>query len=404
MRTYPCEARHHSPPRVLHVVSSLERGGIEIWLVHLLLHIDRRRFPTDALVLNARRGPLESELRSLGCRVFYCADHRKPWVLQRFMSDVLHRYGPYDIVHSHVHHFGGMVIRVAAKQDVPIRIVHSRNDMRPVEGRVGRLRRMYTRIMRRWIDAYATQLVAISVPAAEDLFGSGWRRDERCSIIYSGRDLSGFARQGDREEIRRSLGLPADALVIGHVGRFHERKNHAMVIDIAAEVFRRESRARLLLIGDGPEEGVVRERADRAGIADRVVYAGARNDVAALLRSAIDVFLFPSRHEGLGVAVVEAQAAGVPCIVAAHLPGEIDVVPALIRRVALHAGPAIWANTVLQMVRGPGVDRKEALQMVLTSDFNIERSAAKIAQLYERERARVRDLVSDRADDARIGH
>lgn len=377
------------PLRILHVVHSVDLGGIEVWLLHLLRHIDRQRFPIDALVLNDRRGPLESELRSLGCRVFYCADPRKPWVLQRFMSDLLRRYGPYDIVHSHVHHFGGMVMRIAAKQGVPIRIIHSRNDTRSVESTPRLSRRVYMAIMRRWIDTYATQRIAISKAAAEDLFGPGWRRDNRCSIVYSGRDLSAFARLGDPGDLRRSLGLPTDALVLGHVGRFHERKNHALIVEVAAEVFRREPSARLLLVGDGDGEDKVRAHVHALGIDDRVVFAGASDQVPQLLRHAMDVFLFPSHHEGLGVAVVEAQAAGLPCVIADHLPSEIDVVPELIHRLPVSQPSADWATVVLQAARQPAIDRNEALRTILASDFNIERSAAKIAEIYTAARAQV---------------
>ncbi len=383
-------------------MTSLDHGGIEIWLLHLLRHIDRERFPTDALVLNERRGPLEGELQSLGCRVFYCADHRRPRVLRRFMSDVLRRHGPYDVVHSHVHHFGGMIMRIAAKEGVPIRIVHSRNDTRSVEGGSRLPRRLYTHLMRRWIDAYATRLIAISAPAAEDLFGVGWRRDNRCSIIYSGRDLSPFAAGGDPGDCRRSLGLPADALVLGHVGRFHARKNHKLVVEVAAEVFRQEPSARLLLVGDGEGEGQVRDHVHGLGIDDRVVFAGASDHVPQLLAT-MDVFLFPSHHEGLGVAVVEAQAVGLPCVIADHLPTEIDVVPELIHRVPTTRPATNWAAVALESVRKPVIDRHEALAAVLASDFNIEHSVGKIAGVYEGERARVRGVTSDHADDAWAG-
>lgn len=376
-------------PRILHVVSSVDRGGIEMWLLHLLQHIDRQRFPMDALVLSDRHGPLEGELHSLGCRVFYCCDHRKPWVLYRFMSDLMRRYGPYDIMHSHVHHFGGAVIRIAARQGVPIRIVHSRNDTRSVEANSRPLRYLYTRIMRRWIDAYATRLIAISASAAEDLFGSGWGQDARCSIIYSGRDLSAFARRADPVDLRRSLGLPADALVLGHVGRFHERKNHALIVEVAAEVFRQEPSARLLLVGDGDGEAKVRASVQALRIDDRVVFAGASDQVPQLLKHAMDVFLFPSHHEGLGVAVVEAQAAGLPCVIADHLPDEIDIVPSLIHRLPLDAAPAVWATAVLQAAREPAIDRSEALRAILATDFNIERSVNAVARVYDLERSRL---------------
>ena len=381
----PERSAPYSPePRILHVIHGLEfDGGIEVWLLHLLRHIDRRSYPTDVLVLNTPGGALEGDFRSLGCRIFYCPE-RNPWSVRRHLARILADHGPYDIVHSHVHHFGGMVLRIAARQGAPIRIVHSRNDTRRAERDAGPLRRVYTRLMRRWIERYATCRVAISVSAAEDLFGLGWR--DSCTIVHSGRDFSSFGRSGQGGQVRQSLGIPQDALVLGHVGKFHRRKNHAMVIDVAAEVVRREPRTRVLLVGHGREQGPTHERARAAGIADRVVFAGARNDVPQLMEHAMDVLVFPSHHEGLGLAVVEAQAAGLPCVIADHLPGEIDVVPRLIRRLPLSAAPAGWASAVLSAASERRIDAAEALAAILATDFNIERSVGKIAQIYDQER------------------
>ena len=186
--------------------------------------------------------------------------------------------------------------------------------------------------------------------------------------------------------------MHADALVLGHVGRFHERKNHALIVEVAAEVFRQEPSARLLLVGDGEEEAKIRTHVQTLGIADRVVFAGGSDQVPQLLKHAMDVFLFPSHHEGLGVAVVEAQAAGLPCVIADHLPEEIDVVPALIHRVPVGAPPPVWAAAVLQATRQPAIDHSEALRTILASDFNIERSVAKVADVYMAARAQVDGL------------
>jgi glycosyltransferase involved in cell wall biosynthesis len=373
-------------PRILHVVHSLDRGGIETWLLHVLRHLDRRRYPTDALVLNHRPSSMESELGSLGCRVFSCPQARKPWVLRRCMTKTLQRHGPYDIVHSHVHHFDGAIVRLAAANGIPVRIAHSRNDTRVVERDAGPFRRIYTWWMKRWIHDFASYKVAISVSAAEDLFGPDWQA-QGCTIVHSGRDLSQFAERGRSAELRHALGLPEDALVLGHVGRFYWRKNHHWVVEVAKLVSRQEPRARLVLVGDGPDEADIRARVEAMGMADRVVFAGGRDDVPRLMTDLMDVFLFPSHHEGLGVAAVEAQAAGLPCVIADHLPAEIDIVPELVQRLPLTVPAETWAAAVLRAAQAPAIDPDAALRAVLNTDFNIERSVGKIAQIYEAARA-----------------
>jgi glycosyltransferase involved in cell wall biosynthesis len=384
--------------RILHVVSSLERGGIEFWLLQLLQTIDRDRYQMDFLVLRDPAGVLAQELRNLGCRIWLCASPRNPWRVRQEFAQALEHCGPYDVVHSHVHHYSGLIVRLAALRGIPIRIAHSHNDTRPVEADASWRRRFYLMAMKQWILRHATHRVAVSRIAAEDLFGPGWREDPQCEIILCGLDFAKFADNADRAELRDALGLPEDALVLGHVGRFHARKNHSFLLKVGAEAMAREPRTRLLLVGDGELMPTIQAQAQQLGIADRVVFTGARGDVAALMRT-MDVFIFPSHHEGLGLVLLEAQATGLPCVLAEGIPEEADVVLSLMHRLPLTAPAADWAGVVLRAAREPLMRQEEALRAILASDFNIERSAARIAELYASEVASVRE--HDRADDAR---
>ena len=169
--------------------------------------------------------------------------------------------------------------------------------------------------MKHWIRRYATWRVGVSLESAEDLFGARWQDDGRTCVIHCGLDLSKFTADEVRGQVRRSVGLPADALVIGHVGRFYPRKNHSFLLDVAAELFALTPHASLLSLGDGPLMPEIQARAKALGIAERIVFAGSRNDVAALMMNAMDVFMLPSYQEGLSIALLEAQAAGLPCVI-----------------------------------------------------------------------------------------
>ena len=141
--------------------------------------------------------------------------------------------------------------------------------------------------------------------AATALFGSGWQEDTRNRIVYCGIDAEAFARRQDTSaEVMRPAGSTRE-LLIGHVGRFAEQKNHAFLLEVAAAVLQREPSARLLLIGDGPLRAQVAERAAQLRIADRVTFAGHRADVAGLLGQ-MDVFVLPSLFEGLPFVGLEA--------------------------------------------------------------------------------------------------
>jgi glycosyltransferase involved in cell wall biosynthesis len=376
----------------LHVVSSLERGGIELWLMDILRRLKPPDYQMDFLVLQRGEGTLAPDARDLGSQVVTCPQPRNPWKIWRCFTETLRRYGPYDVVHCHSHHFSGIIVRLASFCRVPSRIVHSHNDTRGVEASAGFLRRLYLWWMKHWIRRYATQRIGVSRESAEDLFGTGWQEDPHTCVIHCGLDLSKFSANEDREQVRRSVGLPADALVIGHVGRFYPRKNHSFLLDIAAELFSLRPHAWLLSLGDGPLMPEIQARAECLGIADRIVFAGSRSDVPVLMRGAMDVFMLPSHQEGLSIALLEAQAAGLPCVVSDGLTQEGDAVASLVHRVSLDAGPAAWATVALQAAQGSTIDRNKARATLLASDFNIGRSAAAIAEIYADTRKSTDDL------------
>lgn len=369
--------------RVLQVIGSMERGGIQNVLMQLARRLDRERYRVDFLLIDPRPRPYDDELRHLGCRLIYCPGHRNLWRCARHFAAAMRAHGPYDVVHGHVHHYNGVVMRLAARHGVPIRIAHSHDDQRVLpEGRRPD-RRLYQALMRRWIQRYATLKVATSAMAAEALFGPNWTRDPKTRVIYCGADFTPFASVPDRGRFRRALGLPLDAPVIGHVGRFAKQKNQMFLLEIIAAASAREPRLRALLVGDGPLRPSIEARARELGIAERVVFAGGRDDVPGLMLDAMDVFVFPSLHEGLGIALLEAQAAGLPCVLSSHLPKEVDVVPGLMYRLPLGAPPEQWACALFAALEQRLGSRVEALAAVRASPFDVARFVEALSPLYD---------------------
>jgi glycosyltransferase involved in cell wall biosynthesis len=208
-------------------------------------------------------------------------------------------------------------------------------------------------------------------------------RDPRQRLIYCGVDLTPFQAPVNRTAVRASLGLPPDAFVLGHVGRFCKPKNHAFLVEIAAEVARREPRARLLLVGEGPSRGAVERQVEAKGLRQRVIFAGVRPDVPDLLRVAMDVFVMPSLFEGLPLVGMEAQAAGLPLVVSKNVTPEVEVLPDLVQALSLAQPPAAWADAVLAFRDKPlAASRAEALNRMLQSPFNIRTGIEKLAEVY----------------------
>lgn len=373
-----------SPIRVLHVVGGMNPGGVETWLMHVLRNIDRRRFRMDFLVHTENRCVYDDEIRSLGARILPCPCPSHPWTYARNIRRVLAEGGPYDVVHSHVHHFSGFVLKLAAGCGVPARIAHSHNDTSHGDAHASLARQVYLHLGAAWIRRHATSRLACSAPAARCLFGANWGEPPAARIVRCGIDLEPFKEATDRERVRAELGIPRGAFVVGHVGQFREAKNHAFLVDVAAEVMGRLPGAALLLVGAGELEDAVRDKVRRSGCADHVFFAGNRSDVPRILRGAMDAFLFPSFFEGLPLAAIEAQAAGLPCFLSDRITTETHVVKPLVTNLSLTDTPSAWAERILDVSSaGPAIRREEALALVERSPFNIQASIASLQAFYE---------------------
>lgn len=367
--------------RILHAVYGMNRAGIETWLMHVLRKIDRERFHMDFLVHSSEPSDFDEEIRSLGSSVIPCARPFEVWKHPRQLRLVLQEHGPYQVFHSHVS-YHGYLMQLARRFGVPVRIAHSHNDRQEFRPREDPLRWLFLVATDPWLHRHSTAGLAASERAARALFGDGWRDDPRWRVLPCGVDLEPFRAAPD-PSARAELGLPPSVPVIGHVGRFYEQKNHALLIDVGAELAREGLDFRLLLVGDGPLRGQIERRAREAGLAGRVRFAGSRPDVARLMNEAMDVFVFPSLYEGLGLALVEAQASGLPCVVSDVVPTEADVVPELVRRVDLRSSAKRWASCVRAALDAPrGRPRSEALGLVEASPFNVERSLEALERFY----------------------
>ena len=362
--------------RVLHAVGGMDRGGIETWLMHVLRSIDRQQLRMDFLVHTQRPCAYDNEVRALGSRIIACPHPHRPW---RYLSDldrVLRDNGPYDVVHSHLHRFSGIVLRVARRRRVPIRIAHSH--VAGIDKGAGPLRRLYLRLSEGWLRDNATIGFAASVQAAEDLFGEGWCGDPRWRVLSYGIDLASFSVAPERERVRRELGLEAGAVVLGHVGRFVLQKNHAFLLEIMAAARRIDGRVRPLLVGDGPLRPEMERRAGELGL--DAVFTGSQADVARLMLGAMDAFVFPSLFEGLGLVLIEAQAAGLPVIATDTIPAEATVAHEAVQRLSLADSAETWARAALAAAPP---DRGRCLAAVTASSFNLAANINRLLANYE---------------------
>jgi glycosyltransferase involved in cell wall biosynthesis len=391
------------PLRVLHVMGGLDIGGVETWLFNLVRRADRSRLAMDFLLHNEHEGAYEAEVRSFGSEILRCPRNPLPAYLRNLWSAMR---SSYDVVHSHVHAYSGWILSVAALARVPVRIAHSHLDTReqdlrpsslitstkpgpPPPAPIRSLRRAYVRAMKGLIRRHATAGFAASHEAGRALFGDLWGVDPRWSLLRCGIDTSVF-EQPARPGLREELGIGAGAFVIGHVGRFEEQKNHAFLVPLAREIARVEPAAHFLLVGDGPLRSTLEKRIEEAGLRDRFTLTGQRRDVAALMVGAMDAFVLPSLYEGLPLVLVEAQAAGLPCLVSDTVSPESSVVEGLVAHESLQDPPETWAACLSRFPRRrTAQERWRALKAVQASPFDSGSNLALLHETYARLRSRV---------------
>ncbi len=331
--------------KILHVVMALDVGGLETWLLKVLQNLDHRRFQIDILVHYPEKGLLEDQAAELS-KVLRLPHLSNPLYYAREFRQLLLEHGPYQVVHSHLA-LGGFHLRWALQVGVPVRIVHTHSDEDQRAHHLSLPRRLARKVSHHQIRCHATVGLAVSRQAAQGRFGPHWQDDPRFQILPCAIPLDAFTGGVDRSSVRQALNLPESAFVMGHVGRFVPEKNHDLLIEIAAEVCQRLPEVYLLLVGDGPLHQQLEDKVQSLGLTTRVVFLGFRHDVPEILRGAMDLFLFPSRYEAAPVAVMEAQAAGLPCVIADTIPEEVVVIPELVQRVSLNAGPGGWVEAVL---------------------------------------------------------
>ena len=365
--------------RVLHVLGSMDPGGVETWLLSILKYIDRESLEFHFCTLGPKLGLYTNEIKNLGGELLRCPKSLNLWSFQNSFRKLL-REGKYDVLHSHVYFFSGALLRWAKEEGVPVRIAHSHSsrDDRPDN----QVRRCYRGLMRSWISRNATCGFAVSKLAAAELFGEGWESDGRFRILHCGIDLDEFQKPVNRNAIRQELGLPLDTPVVGHVANFLPAKNHSFVLGVTAEVLKSRPNIHFLLVGDGPLRHQIQERAAAMGLSSRMHFVGTRTDVPRLMRGAMDLYLFPSINEGFGLTLLEAQAAGLRCLASDTIPREVSCIPGYVDFIPLSAGVECWAKRAISRLEMPGSGPVSLPINAVPSRISIHHSVRELTSVY----------------------
>lgn len=358
--------------RILHVLGNLECGGIQKWLLNIYRSIDRTQMQFDFLVHFSNRSFYDEEIEELGGKIYYFSV-RDDFNFIKYRRDLYkfflsHR--EYQIVHGHYAALGYIYLDIAQKCDVPIRIAHSHNAFyeKTLIGLGGHL-------LDRWFAQKATERIACSKEAGDYLYGNRSYRIQYNSILSEEYRYNCEIR----EQVRIEFGFE-DRFVIGNVGRFSKQKNHLFLLKVFELLYKENKNARLLLCGDGKLKDKIERSVRKLACKDAVVFAGNRRDISRILQG-IDVFVLPSLYEGNPVSVIEAQAAGLPCILSDRITKDVNVAMC-IQYVSLGSSRKSikeWVNAIQTKER---FSRFNTQQMIVKAHMDSKHESVYLSNMY----------------------
>lgn len=358
--------------RVLHIVTKMNLGGLENMIMNYYRNIDRNKIQFDFLVQGGERGEFDDEIIELGGKIFNVnrINFFKPYLYEKEVYAFLKEHPEYEIVHSHINAFSKLSLSAAKKANVPNRLAHSHISKLDFN-----LKNLYKNFIKIGINKYATEKLACSQIAGEWLYG----KNSDFLIFNNAIDIDRFKyNEEKRNRIRKELGISEQEIVVGHVGRFCEQKNHKFLIDIFKEYQKNETNSKLLLVGDGHLRNDIEKQIADLNIEDKVILIGNKKNVEDYYNT-MDLFLFPSLFEGLPLTVIEAQINGLTCVSSKDVvTNEVDVTNH-VKFISLKEDAKKWSELIneLELARYCEIDKiKEA-------GYDVKFEANKLADLYK---------------------
>lgn len=337
--------KNQEPIRIAQIIGKWVGGGVESVVMNYYRHIDRNKIQFDFICDNDSTNIPYDEIKKLGGRIILVPPYQKVFEYQKELIKIF-KENNYKIVHSHINTLSIFPLRAAKKAGVPVRIAHSHSTTNKKEWKKNTLKQ----ILKPFSKIYATNYMCCSELAGRWLFGNKEYDKGNVYLLNNAIDLDKFKyAEKVRKNKRKELNISDDTIVIGHIGRFVEQKNHRFLIDIFDELHKQNNDSLLLLVGQGPLMEEIKEKVKNLGLKDSVKFLGQRNDINELY-NAMDAFCLPSLYEGLPVVGVEAQASGLLCIFSNNMTKETKILESTVFMNLSNLSNE-WANRILKLLK-----------------------------------------------------
>jgi glycosyltransferase involved in cell wall biosynthesis len=351
-------------------------GGMENFIMNYYRNINQERVHFDFLCINNKPAYFQ-EIIDRGGKIYIISGRRR-YITHYQKLDSLFKENKYDVFWSNRCSFPGtaLLFKIARKNGVPFRIIHAHSS-----GNVGFLFNggLFHVLESYRIEKLATDFWACSTTSANYCYRKKIMRSQKFKIINNAIDIDKFQFDTiNRDNTRKKMKID-NKLVVGHVGSFLDVKNHIFLIRVFYEIHKKEPNAVLLLIGDGKLRSKIEDMVKSLNLADAVCFLGIRSDIPALL-NAMDMFVFPSKFEGLGIALIEAQVASLHCFASTDVPLEAAITN-FVSFIGLKKTPEQWADIILA---GKNYSRYDMTEEIKKAGYDIKSESAKVEQyLYD---------------------
>ena len=366
--------------RILHMTPPIVNNGVYKYIFNNWEYMDHDKFQFSFLMQAPEELKKTEEWKKymFEIRSFSIPQRVDPERFRKEIYDILS--DNYDVIHLHTSYWRGFMIEeIAMELGIPKVIVHSHStdvdQIDPVE-RAKQLAE-HERLKALFSEKYATDFWACSKKAADWLYNPSIPRD-KIKILPNAINTSKFKFNPEaRRSIRQRLGLE-DSFVIGNIGRFEYQKNQEFLIEVFSDIHKDYPKTKLILIGEGRNKSKLKELILEYGLEDAVELVSWQDNVEDWY-SAFDLFCMPSRFEGLGITIIEAQAAGLLCLISDAIPEEAKITP-LVQRIPLIAKE--WTDNIKNIVSTGSIDRKDYMKDLKKSGYDIEDSAKRLMDLW----------------------
>lgn len=337
--------------RLLCIVSSMDRGGAETFLMKLYRTLDTSKYQMDFCVSKTEKGYYDDEIRKLGGKIFTVSQKSKNPIKSFLEVKKIVKENKYESVLRTSQQSLATLDLLAAKLGGANKLIYRSSNAGVTGGKVS--------ILINNLFSFLPKIVpnvklAPSTEAAIFVFGKKAVKNNKVQIIHNGLDYEQFRfNKGTREKIRKELGVE-NKILFGHVGRFNIQKNHEFLLDIFNEIHKKNQETELILIGEGELKKEIETKIEKLNLQESVKLLGPKGNVNEYLM-AMDLMIFPSFFEGMPNVIIEAQATGLPCIVSDTITKEANIT-GIVKYINLDKSPEYWADISIEKLQ---TDRKD---------------------------------------------